>query len=121
MKLVSVVAAMAVVMASGASHAQLRGPERSNFLTGFNRACMAGFRSNQMMVDVPSRSVTSICSCVSRRVADTIDYSDTWSRYKLGSSPQVPPELQDAMMEAAQYCVSRRSDGFAPMKVTPNH
>ncbi|HEY1561724.1 MAG TPA: hypothetical protein VGF71_12685 [Caulobacteraceae bacterium] len=120
MRLIGVVAAMAVVLSSSVSKAQLRGAERSNFVTGFNRTCIAGFRSNQMMADVPSRSAASICGCVSRRVADTIDYRDTWSRYKVGSGPQVPPELRDAMMEGVQYCISRRSDGFAPMKVTPN-
>lgn len=121
MRSLGVAAMAAFLLSSGVGHAQLSGAERSNFLASFNRGCMMGFRNNEMMAGVPARSAAAICGCVGRRIADNVDYGDTWSRYKFGGSPQTPPELRDAMMEAAQYCVSRRSDGFAPMKVTPNH
>jgi len=121
MRLVGLAAAIAAILSSGASQAQLSGAERSNFLGGFNRACMAGFRRNPMMAGVPTRSAASICGCVGRHIAETVDYSETWTQYKIGESPKIPPEVQDAMMEGVQYCIGRRSDGFAPMKVVPNH
>jgi hypothetical protein len=121
MRILSLAAMTALVLSTGVGHTQMVGAERRNFLAVFQPSCVRGFRSNEVMAQLPAGSAAAICSCVGRRMADTLDYSDTWARYKMGGSPQMPPEVRDAMMESVQYCASARSGGFAPMKVTPNH
>jgi hypothetical protein len=110
-----------LILTAEPGHAALSGPDRTTFLAGFNRGCVSGLRGDLRAAGVPTRLIVAMCGCAGRRLAATLDYDQTFTRYTLGQpEPGLSPELRASAMDAVQYCLSRTNVGYAGLKVTPN-
>lgn len=126
MRLLSVAAAIVLILPAGTSHAGLTGADRSNFLAMYRRNCARSIRDDERLVGVPDRTVLTICSCAGARMADRVDYSQLWTIYHgpVSGAPQSAvesPEMQEVEMEALSHCINHHQGGYMPgMTVVPN-
>jgi hypothetical protein len=122
MRLVGVVAAMAIVLSSAVSHAALTGPERANFIVKFRQVCFRILRDDPRGAGVQSRTFSTICACAGSRIADQVDFSQLFAGTDLATGrPKFDPQVwQDLGGESIQYCLNRHGGYMPGMIVTPN-
>jgi hypothetical protein len=123
MRLIGVVAAMAIVLSSAVSHAALTGPERATFLAQWRRICAPGLSRDPRFSGVSPHTFASICACAGPRIADQVDFSEMFvkSNPASGQQPQLDPAwIQDVGQDALYYCLNRHGGYMPGMTVTPN-